>query len=333
MKNWSYILLLFLLASCGSDSSTFLLEGRLRNMNQGEFKVYSPDGGIVGIDTITVRSGRFSYEVDLVDDATLVIVFPNYSEQPVFAAPGEKVTIEGDATHLKEMIIQGTTDNEDMTTLRLKLNDLTPPDVPNAVGDFIEEHLESSVSLYLINRYFLLTPEPDYQRARKYTRMLLKEQPENAHLVQLDKQLSRLQGAAAGSKLPRFNVRDIKGRAITENVLKKSVNVVYTWATWNYSSNSMQQKLQSLRQTYGDTLGVLGICLDAVPYRCKERVQRDSLPWPVVCDGRMWDSPLMATFSLADVPSNVLIDGNGRIVDRNLSRTDMEERIKKILKK
>ncbi len=302
-------------------------------MNQGEFKVYSLDGGILGIDTITVRSGRFSYEVDLADDATLVIVFPNYSEQPVFASPGEKVTIEGDATHLKEMIIQGTTENEDMTTLRMKLNDLTPPDVPDAVGHFIEEHLESSVSVYLINRYFLLTPEPDYQRAQKYTRMLLKEQPENAQLILLDKQLSRLQGAAEGSKLPRFKAKDIKGRSITEQVLKKPVNVVYVWATWNYSSNSLQKELENMHKTYGDTLGLLGICIDAMPSRCKDIVRRDSIAWPMVCDGKMWDSPLMTTFSFADVPANVLIDGNGRVVDRNLTRTELEERIKKILKK
>ena len=67
-----------------------------------------------------------------------MIVFPNYSEQPVFARPGKTVSIKGDATHLKEIIIEGTSENEDMTSLRLELNDLTPPDIPGAASDFIK---------------------------------------------------------------------------------------------------------------------------------------------------------------------------------------------------
>ena len=46
---------MLLLASCGAESGKFRLEGRLRNMNQGEFWVFSPDGAIDGINTIKVR--------------------------------------------------------------------------------------------------------------------------------------------------------------------------------------------------------------------------------------------------------------------------------------
>ena len=30
-------------------------------MNQGELYVYSPDGGVAGLDTIKIEAGRFSY--------------------------------------------------------------------------------------------------------------------------------------------------------------------------------------------------------------------------------------------------------------------------------
>lgn len=115
---------ILLLAACGSDSGKFRLEGRLRNVNQAELWVYSPDGAMQGIDTITLRNGRFAYELEMTKEGTLMIVFPNYSEQPVFARPGKTVSIKGDATHLKEIIIEGTSENEDMTSLRLELNDL-----------------------------------------------------------------------------------------------------------------------------------------------------------------------------------------------------------------
>ena len=115
-----YILILAVLtlASCGTDSRHFKLEGRLLNLNQGEFYVYCPDGAMRGLDTIKVQAGRFSYITECDAPKTLVIVFPNYTEQPVFAQPGKSVDIEGEASHLKEMKVTGTKDNELMNGFR-----------------------------------------------------------------------------------------------------------------------------------------------------------------------------------------------------------------------
>lgn len=328
----SLLSLLLLLTSCGSKGDTFRLEGRMRNMNQGEFWVYSPDGGMVGIDTIKVRDSRFSYELELSDDATLMIVFPNYSEQPVFASPGATVSIKGDASHLKEMIIQGTTDNEDLTTLRLELNDLTPPDIPKAVSDFIEENPASQVSIYLIQRYFLQPPDLDYRQASKLTKLMLAANPDNITLQRLNKQLATLKNASVGSRLPKFTATDIKGKKVTEAALRQKVNVVSAWASWNYTSINTQQRLRLLKVKYGKRLGLVSICMDSRVNECRSRANRDSLNWQIVCDGRMWDSPLMNHFGMADITSNVLIDSVGRIIAHDLPTQQLEERINSILR-
>ena len=57
------IVLTLVLAACGTDKHHFEIDGRLTNLNQGEFYVYSPDGLITGLDTIKVEGGRFSYEL------------------------------------------------------------------------------------------------------------------------------------------------------------------------------------------------------------------------------------------------------------------------------
>lgn len=324
---------MLLLASCGAESGKFRLEGRLRNMNQGEFWVFSPDGAIDGIDTIKVRDGRFSYEIPLLSEATLIVVFPNYSEQPVFAKSGKKVSIKGDATHLKEMIIQGSDENEDMTTLRMELNDLTPPDIPAAVSTFITENPASLVSIYLVQRYFIHAEEPDYQQAAKLVNIMMEANPDNGQLMLLKKQLASLQGGAVKSRLPKFTVVDVKGRKVTEGDLKCKANVVTAWATWSYQSDNMQNRLAQLKKRYGDQLGVVSICVDGSPENCRRRIARDSLKWSTVCDGRMFESPLMAKFGLGDVPSNIVINGQGRIVARNLTVKKLEEQIEKMLKR
>ena len=94
------------LASCGTDGNHFKIDGRLLNLNQGEFYVYSLEGGEKALDTIKVQAGRFTYDVECTSPKTLMIVFPNFTEQPVFAQPGKSVDIKGDASHLKEMTVR-----------------------------------------------------------------------------------------------------------------------------------------------------------------------------------------------------------------------------------
>ena len=91
---------LFLWSACGTKSDHFRLEGHFLHLNQGEFYVYSTDGIMNGIDTIKVNGGRFTYEIPCESEGTLMLVFPNFSEQPIFAEPGKSVDISADASHL-----------------------------------------------------------------------------------------------------------------------------------------------------------------------------------------------------------------------------------------
>ena len=51
----------FLATACTGNSNGVEIEGRLLNMNQADFFLYSPDGAIPTIDTIHVMGGRFVY--------------------------------------------------------------------------------------------------------------------------------------------------------------------------------------------------------------------------------------------------------------------------------
>lgn len=326
------LLALLLLGSCGVDSDRFRLEGRLRNMHQGEFWVYSTDGGIDGIDTIPVREGRFVYEIPMRSPSTLVIVFPNYSELPVFARPGAEVEIKGDATHLREMAINGTDENGEMTKLRMELNRLMPPEVPGKVEEFIRENPESEVSVYLLQRYFLQEDAADYKRAMALVELMLKEQPDNGRLIEWKKQLPALCRGMVKAKLPAFTASDVKGRTVTQDELKKKANVLTVWASWSFQSTDMQRRLIRLKHDYGERLGVVSICLDARPQDCRQRVERDSLPWKTVCDGRVWQTPLLAKLGISEVPASMVIDSRGVIVARDLAPQELEDELKKMLK-
>ena len=327
-----FTFILLFLSACGVDSNKFRLSGRLRNMNQGMFWIYSPDAAIEGIDTIQVHEGRFSYETELRVPATFVIIFPNFSEQPVFAEPGEEVDIKGDASHLKEIIIKGTDDNDAMTDLRMDLNELMPPEVPEAVGKFIRENPTSRASRYLLQRYFLSDPHANMQQAYTLVTVMQKEDPKDVQLTKWKKDLESLRNGQLNNPLSDFSAKDIKGRNVSLGDLKSKVNVITVWASWNYQSTDIQRRLQQLKKNNGDKLSVVSVCLDGDYKKCKQNVERDSIPWKTVCDGRMWQTPMLSKLGIADVPGNLVLDDKGIVVARNLNPQKLEEKIQQMLR-
>ena len=158
----AHLFLLFfcslMLLSCGGKSGYFKLEGRFLHINQGELYVYSSDGGIKGMDTIRIEAGRFAYQTPMERPSTLILVFPNFSQHPVFAEPGGSVDIKADASHLKEMTIRGTDDNDLMSDFRAQIANASPIEEEKAAETFIKDHPGSRVSLYLLQKYFVQVP-------------------------------------------------------------------------------------------------------------------------------------------------------------------------------
>ena len=250
------LLALLLLTSCGPSGNQFRLAGRLRNINQGQFLVYSPDGAFVGIDTIKVQNGRFAYEKEVRKDVTLMLVFPNFSEQAVFASPGEEVEIKGDATHLKEMTITGTDENDELTKLRIRLNKLTPPEITAAVAEYIQEEPSSMISIYLLDKYFVNAKTPDYAEAQRLATLMLKANPDNGRLRKLKKQLDGLKNSRLQAMLPVVSSTDINGKSISTSQVKGKIGVISTWATWNFPSTDIQRKLRKLQKQYPQELSL-----------------------------------------------------------------------------
>lgn len=188
--------------SCGTDSRHFRIDGRLLHLNQGEFYVYSPDGTINGLDTIKVQAGRFSYEVACDCPMTLMIVFPNFTEQPVFAQPGKSVDLKGDASHLKEMTVKGTKDNELMNKFREMIRNAAPPEMKKCAQLFVQDHPESRVGAYLVDRYFIHDANPDTKTAVRLVDLMIEKQPENGYLKRQKRQLTASFVATKGADIP-----------------------------------------------------------------------------------------------------------------------------------
>ena len=323
--------LALLLAACGVDGKRFRVEGRFLNLNRGEFYVYSTNGLIDGIDTVKLEGGRFTYDIPCEREGTLVMVFPNFSEQPIFAQPGKSVDIEGDASHLKELTVKGTKDNKLMNQFREAVANASPPQVAKIAAMFAADNPTSLVSVYLVRRYFITTPTPNYKEAERLVKLLLAQQPKNGELNRMQTLISTLAKTSVGAPLPAFQARSTKGEKVSQQPYNKAAVAVFNvWSTTNMQSMEIQRMLkQKVRDSKGK-LQVVSLCVDPILRECNDVLQRDSISWPNICDGAMFEGDVAKKLGIYTVPFNILLK-NGKIIARDLDNNQLKEQLDKLL--
>lgn len=327
-----FSLFAFLLLSCGGNRQSFLIEGDFKGFNQGELYIYGFDG-THSLDTVAVVKGHFRYEIPLEDSTLFVLVFPNYTELPVLGAKGTTVKVEGDASHLRETKIKGMKDNEEMTDFRRKTSGQTPPELAQSVAKFVREHPTSPFAPYLIRKYFVQTTQPDYTTAIELMNIVQKVNPAVSREKDMIQRMEGLKSLKDGDKLPAFTATDINGRTVKSSDLNAKVNLIYVWASWSLESTGVLQRLQITQKKYGDDLKIVYICLDADVKTCRRKMERDSVKWSTICDGRMWETPVVRTIGLSNVPDNIITDSQGKIIAHSLNNGDMISKIDHLLPK
>lgn len=311
------------LLACGTDSKHFQMEGRLLNINQAEFYVYRLQGGSKDVDTIKVQAGRFSYTTECVQPTTLMVVFPNFTEQPIFAEPGKSVDIKGDASHLKEMTVKGTKANELMNSFREQIKSASPPEIVKYARTFVEDHPESPVSAYLVHHYFIACSNPDISMATNLLKRLRAAQSDNAWIARLAENLQGRQQLSVGAMLPHFKTSTMDGALVSSQELAAApIVVIMAYASWSQDSYSMLRALVHKQDELRNSFKVLGISLDATVADSRRCLDDNNLKVPTVCDGRMLNGSLYNKLGMSSVPDNIVLK-NGRIVGKSLSYAEL----------
>ena len=85
------------------------IHGNIEGMNDARLIVFSPDGGIVGSDTIVVKDGKLDWVCECGEaEVSFVIVYPNMSTLTVFGGSGQVARLNGSARNLSVMEVSGS---------------------------------------------------------------------------------------------------------------------------------------------------------------------------------------------------------------------------------
>lgn len=135
-----------------------------------------------------------------------------------------------------------------------------------------------------------------------------------------------------GKPAPEISLPGLNGKDVILDPSKNSFTCVYFWSPADGPSRKANQELKSLHEKYKDAgFEVFAVSLDEYTDRWTAAVNLDKLWWTNVNDTRALNSPLAKAWYIQKLPVFILINRQGRIVDRFTSARALEERLLKEL--
>jgi peroxiredoxin len=143
-------------------------------------------------------------------------------------------------------------------------------------------------------------------------------------------------GIEPGNKAPEIRLPNLKGDTIALSSLKGKLVLIDFWGTWCAPCVEEQSELAKLYSrnkqlsfTNGKGFEIYGVSLDSKKENWGNFVTKNKIDWIQVSDLKYWRSPVAKTYNIQGLPFNVLIDGNGIIVAKNLHGADLEKEIER----
>lgn len=145
----------------------------------------------------------------------------------------------------------------------------------------------------------------------------------------------RIQGAlVAGIAFPAFDEKDLQGKPLTVSGFRGNVVLIDFWKADSETWLKMMPLLIQLNEKYqAKGLRILGVALDENLRTINEFVKEKNLNWQHFADGQGWKNKLAAKCGVHRLPANFLLDGEGKIIAKNLSARDLEAAVVKALGK
>ena len=340
-KNCILILIAICLFGCGKTvQKEVSIIGEIKGLGTDTLYLYGMDEICDRIDTIFVKDDKFSYSspIDTITSAFLLI--RNQTEYPIFLDKGNKIKIKGDISNPEALTIDGNKYNQEFTVFQKELNELdtlSEQVLEQKAEEFIKQHHSSFVSLYLLDKYFVQKDSPDFNKIKKLIEVMAGILQDKLYIERLNESISQAEKTEIGKYAPFFSLPNVKGVKITRSSedFKKKNLLINFWASWNdsvsnYRSNS---ELKELYKKYKKNkyVGMLGISFDINKEQWKDAIKQDTLDWEQVCDFGGLNSETAKQYSVQQIPANILLSADGKILAKNLHGEELKKKIEEVV--
>lgn len=328
MNKYIYSLITFfalLFCGCAENKQEFTLEGKLQGLNSDTIIAFYqlPD---YKIDTIVAIGEEFNYTFTPDTFTVFSLFLKNGNELPVFADKGQTVEIKGT---IDEPIVKGKGENKLLAKIWEHLKEIPEDRIKQEVDSIIRTNNQSYTNLYLIDKYFVKDPQTDKQTIANLINSQIGFIKDTPYISDLQKKLKVQRPKNIGT----VNNKDKEGKSFRWSTLKNKYILLDFWASWNPQSvaeqDSLERVVKALRK---EDFVVVSISLDYDKQAWLKAADRDTTQWIQLCDFKGWDNTTVEEQQIQSLPSNILLDPNKNVIERDIRGQKLIDKVKELVK-
>lgn len=196
--------------------------------------------------------------------------------------------------------------------------------------DFTEKNIGTSVALF--GTVLRWTGDDEVARLEKLVNNFKSIHPDLKMTKVMEGKVERYKKIAVGVKAPAINENDPSGNSISLYDKKGKVTLIDFWASWcGPCLRQVPDLLDAYNMYHEKGFEIFGVSVDSKGDRWKASIEKYQMPWPNVSDLKGWGSVPAANYNVTFVPFNVLIDGGGNIIAKNLHSKELQVKLAELL--
>jgi peroxiredoxin len=211
---------------------------------------------------------------------------------------------------------------------------------------YIDDNIKSLVSLVALYQQvapqvYVLDQVKDLNYYVKVDSSLFSLFPESEPVKALHEQVQSLisqTDATAllkiGDEAPEISLPSVDGKIITLSSTRGGIVLLDFWASWCSPCRLENPNLvKAFNQYRGKGFKIYQVSLDKTKDDWLKGIQDDNLSqWIHVSDLKYWNSAVVPLYKIESIPSNMLLDNNGKIIATNLRGEALQEKLSELYK-
>jgi len=365
-----FALLILVISSCKQTNDQQTVSGKIDNATGKQVDLIGfvngePDtiGTQVlsesGEFSIPVDGGRLSfYQLAVENNGALVLAFDS-TESPVVEANlhyiNQNYTVSGseDSKRISQLFNKSVNyetkldssmklmreaakkgNNAERLELSVYYNDLRK-EYKEYLLDFIDQDTTSAANFSVLQR---LDPKQDGEYFIKVRNGLAPRMQGNVFFDQLANNVAKIEhelkmneAIGIGKQAPDIVLPNPEGEEIALSSLRGNYVLVDFWASWCKPCRIENPNVVKLYNKYSDeNFEIYGVSLDRNKDKWIKAIAEDNLTWKHVSDLQFWNSTAAKLYNVTSIPFTLLIDPDGKIVEKRLRGKALADKLETI---